>query len=127
MKIAIVLMLSAFLVVLPALVTACELRCASVQSTSPPPPMRANHCSGHTAGETTGSATPAPANDHGGCGGHALLARGTVAAVEFHSPLVATAPGIPIPASLELEARVPRLPDPASSPPPGPTLSVLRL
>jgi hypothetical protein len=133
-KIVVVLMLSAFLVVLPALVSACELRCASVQSTSHAqstshtPPMPVTHCSGHPMGKT-GSTTPvpAPATEHGGCGGHALLARGTVPALEFSSPLLASAPGIPIPASLELAAGLMRLPEPASSPPPRPSLSVLRL
>ena len=122
-KVAPVLALSAFLAVLPALVTACELRCASVQSTTQPSPMRANHCSGHSAGKTS----PAPASEHGDCGGHALLARGAVPAVELNGPALATAPGIPIPASLELAAGVTRLPEPTCSPPPGPNLSVLRL
>lgn len=126
MKIAVVLALSVFLVVLPALVTACELRCASVGSTSQPAPMRADHCSGHSAGKTTTSRSQAPASEHH-CGGHALLARDTVASVGFNRPLVAIAPGIPIPSSLELTARMTRLPEPASSPPPGPILSVLRL
>jgi hypothetical protein len=126
-KVALVLVPSTFLVFLPALVTACELRCASVGSASQPAPVRADHCSGHSAGKTTGSRSQAPASEHHSCGGHALLASDTVASVGLNRPLVAIAPGTPIPPSLELTARMTRLPEPASSPPPGPILSVLRL
>lgn len=127
MKVGLILLLSSFLVALPGLVTACELRCASVPPVSHSQPIPISHCAGHAGENTSDFPSSAPAAGHHGCGGHALLIRGADPGGESGGRRVAPAPTTPISVSPQPVAGLTRLPEPASSPPLARSPSVLRL
>jgi hypothetical protein len=126
-KVALLLLLCAFLVALPGLVTACELRCASVPSVSHSRPVPVRHCGGHTESQTSDSPSSRPEPHHQDCGGHARLIQVTVPSAESWGACFTFPPSAPIPASPELVAGLTRLPKPASSPPLARKSGVLRL